>query len=361
MGARIPSVFPRRMYVAILMAAGLLPPIFFTLFGWINGVYADTEGQDWLMVLLDIGISIFYTVVIGLTVIRYLEWLRVRLPWEAGIARRLLATFLGTNLIAGLVMLGLASLVHTWVYPCTGDHPQHSPYHYPSVLNLVLVSLMMNNLLAVLFEGMIIFRDLQEAKFLAEKLEREKLASQLELLQNQLKPHFLFNSLNVLSALVHTDPDKSEAFIAAFSQVYRYVLDTYTQPLVPLSRELGFIRTYLFLQKIRFEDAFHLTLDESQAPPDAYLPPLSLQLALENAFKHNTLSAAHPLLIELRVQPTAVEVRNRYQPPASPAETSGLGQENLRQRYHLLGVAGPTFGREGEAYVACLPLIIDPE
>jgi len=349
------------MYVAILMAAGLLPPIFYTLFGWINGAYAEGRGEDWSMAILDSVISIFYTLVIGLTVIRYLEWLRVRLPWERGIARRLLADLLGTNLIAGLVMFGLASLVHAWVYPLTGGHPRHSPYHYPSVLNLVLVSLMMNNLLAVLFEGMIIFKDLQEAKFKAEKLEREKLASQLEILKNQLKPHFLFNSLNVLSALVHTDPDKSEAFIAAFSQVYRYVLDTYTQPLVPLDRELDFIRTYLFLQKIRFEGAFQVRLDEEPPPRDAFLPPLSLQLALENAFKHNTLSEAQPLRIDIRLAPEEVVLRNRYQPLSTPPESSGIGQENLRQRYRLLGAAAPRFGLEGDEYVAHLPLIIDSE
>ncbi len=354
------SIFPTRMYVLILATAGLLPPIFFTLFGWANGMYEHAHSNAWVGGVADTVISIFYTVLIGLPVIRYIEWLRVKMPWEKGVARRLLVEIGGSSILAGTIMLVLAWLVHLLVYPYLKGYSSHAELMFPSIVNGVLVALIMNGLLAMAFEGMVFFKDLQEAKFKAERLERERLQSQLEILKNQLKPHFLFNSLNVLSSLIHLDVDKSEEFIAQFSRVYRYVLDTYQQSLVAVERELGFIRSYLFLQEIRFGKGLVLTISDEELPADAFLPPMSLQLVLENAFKHNELSEEVPLNIEVIVNAHEVLIRNGFLPRKVGQVSTGIGQENLRLRYRLMEHTEPTFRQVENWYEARLPLIFDP-
>ncbi len=357
----LPTLFPLRYYLAVLAGAGLLPPLFITLFGWVNGRYAGGYAPEWSHLALDVLTSIFFSVCIGLVVARFVEWLREVLPWNRRGLLRLLAEGLGSNLIAALVMAVLAWGVFELKFM-----DQASSLHElrpRAILNNVLIALLMNNLLVALFEGMIIFRDLQKAEVRAERLEREKLESQLEILKNQLKPHFLFNSLNVLSSLVHSDAARSEAFIAAFSQVYRYVLDSYQQPLVPLARELSFVRAYLFLQGIRFGEAMQVQWDETAlGAGGGYLPPLSLQLLLENAFKHNELSVQQPLRLSLTREGDTLALHNTYRPRSSGSPSPGLGQANLLQRYRLLGAeAMPTFAQREDEYRATLPLITDDD
>lgn len=355
---RITSLFPNRLFLAILVVGGLLPPLFIGLFGMVNGLYRGPRSPDWTLIALDTLISIGFTVIIGTAVVRYVEWLRAVMPWREGGAKRFLVEVLGSNLLAATVMAILATLVALAKMPEL-PHSLHGSFSQ-AILNNVLIALLMNSLLLGLFEGMIFFRDLQETKVRAERLEREKLQSQLEILKNQLKPHFLFNSLNVLSSLVHADAQKSEEFIAEFARVYRYVLDTYQQSLVSLERELAFMESYLFLQKIRFGDALQFTqTDRAPDRPAAYLPPMSLQLLLENAFKHNQLSTEHPLHIELILERDHLQLRNAYQPRTITTPSSGIGQENLRQRYRLMQAPAPTFEQQPDAYFATLPLIFE--
>src|SRR5690606_31960409 len=124
----------------------------------------------------------------------------------------------------------------------------------------------------------------------------EGLKGQYQSLKDQLNPHFLFNSLNVLSNLVFEDATKSSKFIQQLSKIYRYVLEVHQEELVSLERELAFAENYLSLQKIRFEDALNFKM-EVELGDNYYLPPLSLQLLLENAIKHNIVSRDKPLEI----------------------------------------------------------------
>ncbi|MEM9987800.1 MAG: histidine kinase, partial [Bacteroidota bacterium] len=169
----------------------------------------------------------------------------------------------------------------------------------------------------------------------------------------------LFNSLNVLSSLIHRDLDQSETFITEFSRIYRYVLETHQQSLVPLDRELSFVQSYLFLQKIRFGEALVIEMkdDFEQTENPKLLPPLSLQLVLENAIKHNVSSPEHPLAISIEVRSDQVRVKNAYQPRPNGAASTGMGQDNLRQRYRLLEAPEPTFYRQEQSYWAILPLV----
>ncbi len=168
-----------------------------------------------------------------------------------------------------------------------------------------------------------------------EKLKTESMASRFASLKAQVNPHFLFNSLNVLSGLVYQDADLSARFIKKLAEVYRYVLDQQEQELVPISEELEFVEAIVFLQQIRFGENLKVTVN---IPADsAYLiPPLALQMLIENAIKHNVISAASPLKIEMEVIDDYFVISNTLQPKTVMGESLGLGLENIRKRYGFL-------------------------
>ena len=187
--------------------------------------------------------------------------------------------------------------------------------------------------------------------------------ARLDSLRRQVDPHFLFNSLNALTSLVEeNDPPRAVRFIRQLSQVYRYVLDNQSQELVPLTDELRFAESYLFLQKTRLGDALSVEMQLPDAAQLAsfYLPPLALQLLLENALKHNTAFQADPLRIHVSLDAPArtLTVRNTRRPRRlAPGESSGLGLKNLSARYAFLTDKPLLIEEERAEFVVTLPLV----
>jgi sensor histidine kinase YesM len=191
----------------------------------------------------------------------------------------------------------------------------------------------------------------------AEQLKSEKLASQYQSLKDQLNPHFLFNSLNALSNLVFESPERSAEFIQELSKIYRYVLDVQDEQLVSLKKELDFASHYLSLQKIRFEDGLEYFIDVNSSET-LYLPPLSLQLLLENAIKHNIASREKPLHIMIEQIENCLIVRNRLQPKLTKeASQKGIGLSNIQKRYALLSDQKPIITQTEKEYIVELPLL----
>ncbi len=197
----------------------------------------------------------------------------------------------------------------------------------------------------------------QRLELLTAQQEKEQILSRFETLKNQLNPHFLFNSLNVLSSLVHDDPEVAEGFIAKLTRVYRYVLDLKNEDLVPLERELSFAESFIFLHQIRFGNNLRWYVEVSREVHYRQVPPLTLQLLIENAIKHNIISQAQPLTVELFVEQDTIIVRNTYQPRPHEVESTGIGLQNLRERYRYLTSLEPTFRVEGNYYTARVPLL----
>jgi sensor histidine kinase YesM len=197
----------------------------------------------------------------------------------------------------------------------------------------------------------------QQLQLEAERQQKANLLSQFETLKNQVNPHFLFNSLNVLLELVHDDAALAEDFIVKLTKVYRYVLELKDQDSVSLREELRFIQNYLFLQQIRFGNSLQLYSQVPESSQERHLPPLSLQLLVENALKHNVVSREQPMAIEMMVEDGWFVVRNSYQPRQDQVISTGIGLSNLRQRYAFLEAPAPSFGVEGAHYVARIPLL----
>jgi PAS domain S-box-containing protein len=200
-------------------------------------------------------------------------------------------------------------------------------------------------------------RQLTAANTQLLKVQKENLQSQFEVLKQQVNPHFLFNSLNVLSSLISKDVAKAQLFIDEFSQIYRYVLETIEKPVVTLSKELSFVRSYIFLQQNRYGENLILAVNLPSDLLKLYMPPLSLQIVLENAIKHNIVNESNPLHINIFNEEGRLIISNNIQPKISMGKSTGLGQKNMVKRYSLISDKVPSFQVINNQYVVKLPLL----
>lgn len=165
--------------------------------------------------------------------------------------------------------------------------------------------------------------------------QKESIRAKYEALKSQVSPHFLFNSLNALTNLVYEDQDKAAKFIKQLSEVYRYVLDTRDKEVVPIEEEKRFLKSYLFLQQIRFGDKLKLEVDLERT--NTLVAPLVLQMLVENAIKHNVISEEDPLHIRIFQQDGYIVVENDLQRKSVlVGDSPGLGLDNIARRYEFL-------------------------
>jgi len=191
-----------------------------------------------------------------------------------------------------------------------------------------------------------------------ERVQQEKIRSELDTLKSQVNPHFLFNSFNTLINVIEDDPDKGVKYAEKLSSFYRSMLSYRETELIPLREELELLQTYVYLQQQRFGDALRYTVDLPKETLDGTLiPPLALQLLAENAFKHNAISRETPLHLEVLQVGDSLIVRNNINKKRNPESGEGVGLENIANRYALL-VRKKTVAREaGGFFIVELPLI----
>jgi len=185
-----------------------------------------------------------------------------------------------------------------------------------------------------------------ETVFLVKEAESEKLAraneekvrakAELEALKSQIDPHFMFNSLNTLSHFIEHNPGKAKEFNDHLAEVYRYLLQNKQRELIPLDEEIQFVRNYFELLTIRYEQAIQLDIDFPQYDPADYLlPPISIQLLIENAVKHNDFSDEKPLRIAINFNKEELQITNQYRPKQFVRNSSRIGLQNLDERYRI--------------------------
>jgi tetratricopeptide (TPR) repeat protein len=228
---------------------------------------------------------------------------------------------------------------------------------------LLILSLIIAIGALVLLSRMMYFQKSSEQfQSRAELLEKQKLINEIALLKTQVNPHFLFNSLSILSSLVRKNPHLSERFIDQLSKSYRYILEQNEENLVSLRTELEFIKAYTFLLSIRFEEklVFHIRIEERDQ--DKYfIAPLTLQLLIENAVKHNKMSKKEPLEIEVDLMGCWLIIKNKLQPRSTPSNSTGIGLSNIKSRYALLTDREVTSGIVETFFIVRIPLLIHAE
>jgi sensor histidine kinase YesM len=191
-----------------------------------------------------------------------------------------------------------------------------------------------------------------------EKLEKEKLHAELSLLKGVINPHFLFNNLNSLSSLIAEDPEKAQDFLDELTQVFRYLLRNNQTELTTLSEELKFIQTYYQLLRTRYGTGIEMTINIDAAQYEMLLPPLTLQLLVENAVKHNRIQKNDPVRIELTsTSGNNLVVHNNIFPKEGRTESTGLGLYSINARYKILNKPQLIIEKRESEFRVTIPLI----
>ena len=182
-------------------------------------------------------------------------------------------------------------------------------------------------------------------------------SAKFESLKNQIDPHFLFNSLNVLSSLIEENPDNAQRFTTSLSKIYRYVLEQKDKELVSVEEELAFAKTYMNLLKMRFENSLFYELPTSNLNPEAKVVPLSLQLLLENTVKHNVVSEQRPLHIRITIEGDYLAVQNDFQKKEVLQDRQGVGLQNIINRYGIITKRKVLIEQNEKTFTVKIPIL----
>ncbi|KFC60714.1 2TM domain-containing protein [Flavobacterium gilvum] len=181
--------------------------------------------------------------------------------------------------------------------------------------------------------------------------------AKFETLKNQIDPHFLFNSLNVLSSLIEENPENAQRFTTSLSKIYRYVLEQKDKELVSISEELSFAKTYMNLLKMRFENSLFYELPETNINPEAKVVPLSLQLLLENTVKHNVVSEQKPLHIRIFIDGDYLAIQNDFQKKEVMQSREGVGLQNIVDRYGIITNRKVLIEQNEQTFTVRIPIL----
>lgn len=319
-----------------------------------NQLSGKTTYVGFLSVAVSFLVGWLFAAAIGILLVlsdlHVILFLNKRFPWTGQLLKRAVLEASFSILLACLVGCVITLVSHYFF-----------PYHDGLQVNLVnnaLITVVVNLLVMSILEAWIHYREFKESCRQAVALESELTSIRFEVLKNQINPHFMFNSLSVLSGLVKTNPLLAQTFISDFASVYRYVLDCIDKPVVRLKEELGFAQAYMHLQTIRHGESALLYAVEVSAEHLVYgLPPLSLQIVLENALKHNLVHAESPLTIRIWVEEERLCVSNNLQVRQSNTPSTKVGLVNLLKRYSILHTETPQFVVKETDYLVRLPLI----
>lgn len=190
-----------------------------------------------------------------------------------------------------------------------------------------------------------------------ERFKKENAEYRFEMLRSQINPHFLFNSLNTLSSLIHEDVETATAFTRQLSQVYRYVLENRQKDLIELNTELKFIESYRFLLELRFKDRLKIDIQIDDTFHACYVAPMTIQLLVENAVKHNVITQNRPLKIAIFCQNNYLVVSNNLQPKPPEGGSTGFGLRNITLRYELLTDRQVIIDQQADSFTVKVPLL----
>ncbi|SNS42502.1 Histidine kinase [Ekhidna lutea] len=290
-------------------------------------------------------LSIYY---VNIQIIKFLD---SKLSWDKSFTKRSISEFFLTTCAAVfitipfLIWIDYGFLTPFWGFPTDG-----------LVITLyynILYIVVLNSLFIVSYEIFHLYIQRQKTQLNLEKTMRQNILTQFEALRYQVHPHFLFNSLESLLHLIKTDQKRALEFTENFTSIYRNVLKTVESPTITIEKELEFVRSYVFLQQIRFGDSFEVQFNVKSS---GNIPPFAIQSLVENAIKHNGLSEKNPLKIDISENSGYIEITNNII-PQSRVSASGIGLTNLKDRYKLITDMRTKFERTETHFVAMIPIL----
>jgi len=344
------KVIPFNSLLLVLLALATVVQLAVIAYQHFTGFLLINSGLHFIVRLLyGTSLSLAGALMIAIPDLLIIGMMNRSYSWNSKMGARIIAETILTILTAVIVSTFITVLSNMLA-------PYDMPLRSVLVTNALIITVV-NIILITILEGWLFFREGALSRQKADRLEKELSQIRFEVLKSQINPHFMFNSLNVLSGLIEKDAVKAQLFIDEFSRVYRYVLETIEKPVVTLGEELGFVRSYMMLQQIRYGEALSLSVDIPAEMLGMLMPPLSLQMVLENSVKHNIVNQTKPLNIEITLEDDWLLVKNNLQLKISSYSSTGIGQDNLVRRYEMVSERIPQFTVNAKHYTAKLPLI----
>lgn len=279
-------------------------------------------------------ISVMYTFGYGVGNGFLNDYLDKRFSWSEETQKRTIFAIVGTLVLNVVLTYGLNYINFVIIQGLNKEEFFSSKWNFTNWFFINFALLISAFLHAKGF--MLAMKQNAKQEVVEQKLIAKSANAQFESLKNQLDPHFLFNSLNVLDSLIEENPKQAQQFTNSMSKIYRYVLEQKDKELVSVEEELDFAKTYCELLKTRFEDAVTFEFNISDEDKKGFVVPLSLQLLLENSIKHNFATSSKPLNIKIFVENQNLIIENNLQARELPNKSTGVGLANIVSRYNLL-------------------------
>ncbi len=278
------------------------------------------------------------------------KWLNTKYSWIENSKQRLIAQAIAFTAFTSIALFLLMFSMHQIKFDDGRIiNRKMREMFFPALffaLALVAISISFN-----------FFKAWKKSLLEVEKYKTQSTEAQLQNLKNQINPHFLFNNLSVLTSLVYQNQDRAVEFIHELSKVYRYVLDNKNSELVTLNEELDFLHHYTYLLKIRFEDAISFSVIIDEKDKQGYLPPMCLQMLVENTIQHNEASQENPLKVNIYTIDHALIIENNIQLRSDKPESSRTGLKNIQSRYAYFADKNVEISNNGEVFKVTLPLM----
>ncbi len=321
------------------------------LWFWLERVKEEGGYPDYLVAFMWI-VSLIFCLWVGNLIIYRI--IRKFISWESAFNLRFFLQLMCTVIFS----LGCINMTY---FAIKNNYTQLPPDRDQMILLNIYGTLFLIPVLSIQF-GLVFLNKWKKATISQEKLKKEQVQSELTALKSHLSPHFLFNNLNILSSLIQPTNIKAQDYLDQFSEVFRYVLKNRKTELIPLTEELHFIESYKFLLHRRFPDGLKIEVEIPSVYLHYMVPPLSLQVLVENALKHNILSESNPLMIHIYVNPLDLPVliveNNLQIRNISIEEKTGFGLENIQRRYWLIAQRDIEIIETADTFRVMLPLLL---
>ena len=291
-------------------------------------------------------------VLIAFTIYKSTAFLNEFLPWKTRTGNRLLAGIIGHFLISYLIVLGLFYLYRFSFFEVDNFFQDYKSTH----IKLVIILLILTLIFEVIYFALYSYYSFSKFQIETVKQERKQIELQLKVLKSQLSPHFLFNSLNTISSLIYKDENNAAIFIRRLAKMYDFTLKSYHQKLITVKEELEFVDSYNYLLQTRFEDKFTCVISIADDLLATKIPPLTLQMLVENAIKHNQLSKGKPLEINISSTETTIIIENNITETPKNVTSFNIGLKNINQRYLLL-ISKEISVKRGHNFTVQIPII----
>lgn len=341
----------RRLILVGLVSSGLGPLFFVYLHYSEKGTFPVLSHN-----ISGLLLSIALCCIAGFTSFYLNRFLDKLLPWKSGFAVRFSLGYIAQVVCISAVLFGLCAVLLNiggksvfW----TGFSAKDEDLKWKFFILILVASFVYKVIYTILFS----YKQYAVAQIETVQNERRQLELQFEALKSQLSPHYLFNSLNTISSLIYNDPQTAEQFIRRLALTYQYILSTQHKKYVPLQDEIEFVQSYYYLLRIRFQQSLTLEINLPNSVMNSPIPPLTLQLLVENAVKHNTISQDKPLFIYINaIDNTELRVTNTKNESEQASASFRIGLENIRKRYQFFTNRRIEV-KDDEKFIVSLPVI----